>query len=98
MMQTLDPQSPPALRRRSSGLLRLVFVGLALVGTGVAVRIYTTDALSRWRAGRLSDEALARDAARPTATFGTVFEWARRLENSGRPVEAERVYTRATEM
>lgn len=94
-MTTMERTPPKAPRKR---LLMLLAGGLVLLGIGVVWRLMATDAVTEWRAARLSDDGLAREAAQPGAPVTFVLEWGKRLEANARFPEAERVYSRAMEI
>jgi cytochrome c-type biogenesis protein CcmH/NrfG len=77
---------------------RIFLAGLILLVIAGTLRLFGTDTLTRWKASRLSDDALATVAKGTNAPYPYVFEWARRLEAGGRLPEAQRVYVRAMEL
>jgi cytochrome c-type biogenesis protein CcmH/NrfG len=89
-------QSTPKAGGRRIGIL--LALGLILIGIGFAWRFIATDTVAQWRAKKLSDDALAKSAGEANAPFPYLFEWAKRLEASGRFEQAEHVYSRAMEM
>ncbi len=76
----------------------LAGAGLLAIVSGVGLRLTATGELVRWRAAKMSDEALVRVAAGESASYVLVYEAARRQERNGYLTDAARTYARAAEL